>query len=121
MEYRSRTCSGRSGQPLMAYTTPEEAQWAADYQTHCRAHPMQPYPCPRCGHWHLAPQGAPTPSAHCLFCTGSDGSQKTVYPTAEAARRQAQRIERERGIRCRVYRCPSGSGWHLTSTRHPDR
>lgn len=117
MEHESRTCSSVRGKPLMAYDSYEEAQWAADYQTHCHNRPLEPYECPRCGYWHLAPQGTRPESRRCLFCTGSGGSQKTVYPDATSAKRQAERIYRERGVRCRVYRCPSGCGWHLTSGR----
>jgi len=118
MEELSRTCYGSiSGRPLMAYDTEQEAEWAKDYQNHCQNRNMEAYQCGRCGKWHLAPQGHGMSKSKCLFCTGSDGSSKDIYVTAADAKRQADRVKKEKGIQLDVYRCPAGSGWHLTHRR----
>jgi len=93
MEELSRTCYGSiSGRPLLAYDTEQEAEWAKDYQNHCQNRNMGAYQCERCGKWHLAPQGHGMTKRKCLFCTGSDGSNKDIYPTSEEAKQQADRV-----------------------------
>lgn len=98
----------------MAYDTQEEAELSADYHNHCHGRDMTAYNCRKCGLWHLAPRGSGVTNDKCLFCMGSDGSQKTTYPTREAAERQAEHTRRATGLKLTAYRCPVGTGYHLT-------
>ena len=58
----------------------------------------------------------PNPSGPCCrFCTGADGGPKRTYASEADARSTAEFIEVKRRVRLRVYTCPHGQGWHLTS------
>lgn len=49
-------------------------------------------------------------------CTASNGNPKRRYDTRSEAESTARHVESERGVRLRVYRCPEGRGYHLTSS-----
>jgi len=51
----------------------------------------------------------------CKHCRGKDGKQKDIYETFQSAMDTANHIEKSRGTYLNVYKCPLGSGWHLTS------
>jgi hypothetical protein len=53
-------------------------------------------------------------SVKCGFCKGKDGKAKDIYETFHSALDAAKFIEKERGVYLNPYRCPHGSGWHLT-------
>jgi hypothetical protein len=55
------------------------------------------------GHW-----------GKCEFCAGKDGRKKDIYGTVQSAIDAAKFIEKERGVYLSPYKCPHGSGWHLT-------
>ena len=112
---RSKTCTGAvSQQPLTEYDTFEDARHGAAYARHQHGSHMTPYPCDRCGKWHLTPSERRTPSHTCDWCRGSDGKAKEAYVTEEDAERRARILLTERGVRLRAYECEHGSGWHLT-------
>lgn len=77
---------------------------------------LEPYACDTCGCWHLAPAGGPAPVAPGCSCTGRDGQYKDTYRTREDAQRRADLVFAESRVRLRVYRCRSGTGWHLTAS-----
>jgi hypothetical protein len=52
----------------------------------------------------------------CEFCKGENGKAKDIYKTILSAIDAARFIERERGIYLNPYKCPHGSGWHLTKS-----
>jgi hypothetical protein len=56
-----------------------------------------------------------TPCHTCPHCTDSHGQPKQAYESEDAAERRAEIILEERGVDLRVYECPYGEGWHLTS------
>ena len=53
---KSKTCFGKSGNPLSVFMAEAEAQESADHERHERGMSLYPYQCGRCGHWHLAPE-----------------------------------------------------------------
>jgi hypothetical protein len=50
----------------------------------------------------------------CEFCKGKDGKAKDIYETIQGAIDAAKFLEKERGVYLNPYKCPRGSGWHLT-------
>ncbi|MDR2659613.1 MAG: hypothetical protein LBC27_06450 [Spirochaetaceae bacterium] len=56
----------------------------------------------------------PSTAKLCVHCRGSDGKEKEIYETPEAACRRAAYIKEERGVTLKIYQCPKGNGWHLT-------
>jgi hypothetical protein len=63
-----------------------------------------------------SPWLSPAHSGKCKFCKGKDGKAKDIYETIQSAIDAAKFIEKERGIYLNPYRCPHGSGWHLTKS-----
>lgn len=107
----SVACVSRRGKPLRAYSDLRSAQEGARLALGSYGNRMVPYCCDRCRAWHLCPADRHTPSHHCDTC------DKQAYATEEAAERRANILQQERGTWLRVYECPRGDGWHLTS-RH---
>jgi len=109
--YSNGGCVSRRGTPLRAFNDRTSASDAASYATERYGRHMVPYRCDRCGSWHLCPADRHTPSHDCFACS------KRSYETEEAAERRAAILEGEQGVWLRVYACPYGDGWHLTSRR----
>jgi hypothetical protein len=53
-------------------------------------------------------------SGKCAWCKGKDGKAKEIYETIQSAIDSAKFLEKERGVYLHPYKCPHGSGWHLT-------
>lgn len=109
--------SQKTGKALHAYTDHASAEDGARYATMKWGNPMVPYLCARCRAWHLSPAARQTPSHTCRSCTDASGRPKQSYATEKGAQSRADIQEREKHARLRVYECPNGDGWHLTSTR----
>lgn len=117
---KSTTCTGSNGRYLEEYHSLAAAEIAIeqmrddvrtgrDLSVH---HPaFAPVKCPRCGYWHLAPV---TTRRQCMFCTDSGLFLKDIYSTREEAQRTADHLRRVKKIQLYPYKCPHGSGWHLT-------
>ena len=102
-------CMSRRDTPLRAFPDRASADEAARYALATYGNRMVPYRCDRCGFWHLCPADRHTPSHECTTCS------KRSYETEEGAKRRAAIIEAGQGVCLRVYACPYGDGWHLTS------
>lgn len=109
--FSSGGCISRGGTPLRAFHDKCSALAAASYATGRYGREMVPYRCDRCSAWHLCPADRHTPSHDCFACP------KRSYETEGAAERRAAILEGEQGVWLRVYPCPHGDGWHLTSRR----
>jgi hypothetical protein len=48
-------------------------------------------------------------------CRAKNRDPKNLYATEQEAREAADYCHERNGVRLRVYPCPSGRGWHLTS------
>lgn len=105
----NRGCLSSRGAPLRSFTSRASAEETAAYVLETHGRRTVPYSCKRCRRWHLCPAERYTPNRPCDACG------KKAYETEEGASRRARLIERERGTSLRVYLCPYGSGWHLTS------
>ncbi len=105
----AHACVSRRGEPRRAYPTRASAEQGARHALAAYGCHVVPYSCNACGGWHLCPRERQTPSRECRDCS------KQAYDSEQAAERRAAIIERERGVRLRVYECPHGDGWHLTS------
>ena len=104
------TCVGSRGKPRRAYLDRSSADDGACHVLSVYGERMVPYRCMQCGSWHLCPTDRHTPSYYSYTCS------KQVYESEDAAFRRARILEQERGTRLRVYVCPYGEGWHLTSS-----
>lgn len=104
------TCVGHSGRPRRAYPDLSSAEEGARHALLSYGNQMVPYRCNQCGSWHLCPIDRYTPGHYCYACS------KQAYNSEQAAERRARILEQERGTRLRVYECPYGEGWHLTSS-----
>lgn len=102
-------CLNREGRPRRNYLDQESASEGAHYALVAYGSRMVPYHCDRCGFWHLSPAERHTPGHRCHYCG------KQAYDSEGAAERRADILGQERGTSLRVYQCPYGSGWHLTS------
>ena len=106
----SSTCVNSRGKPRRVYPDRSSAEEGAGYALSAYGNRMVPYRCCHCSSWHLCPTGRHTPSFYCSACS------KQAYESEDAAERRARILEQERGTRLRVYECPHGEGWHLTSS-----
>lgn len=114
MYRKSHTCTGKlSGKPLTEYPSEEMALNGAAYALRKFGNSMVPYRCDACGWWHLAPADRQTPSSTSSSCRGRNGQPKATYDSESDARRRAEILEDEQGVRLQTYRCDCG-GWHLT-------
>lgn len=105
------TCTGRNGKPLRSYPDRSTADDAAKYASSTWGNRMVAYSCGRCARWHLCPADRHTPSHECDSCS------KRSYDSEGDAERRAEILRDERCVALRVYACPAGDGWHLTSRR----
>jgi hypothetical protein len=104
------TCVSSLGKPRRAYPDRSSADDGACHALSAHGNRMMPYRCTHCGSWHLCPTDRHTPSYYSSVCS------KQVYDSEDAAFRRARILKQERGTRLRVYECPYGEGWHLTSS-----
>lgn len=103
-------CISRRGTPLRAFQNRADGEDAARHVLAAYGNRMVPYPCARCGCWHLCPAERYTPSHECYACS------KQAYDTEEGAKRRGAILKAERGVNLDVYPCRHGEGWHLTSS-----
>ncbi len=47
-------------------------------------------------------------------CRDSKGEMKSLYDSEASAQAEADTLSRHHMLKLSVYRCPYGSGWHLT-------
>lgn len=104
-------CLGHHGKPRRSFLDKQSAEEGARHALEVFGNRMVPYRCDRCGAWHLCPAERHTPNHYCHACS------KQAYDSERAAERRADLLEQEQGILLRVYECPYGEGWHLTSRR----
>ena len=104
------TCVSSRGKPRRAYPDRSYAEQGARHALSAHGNCMVPYSCAHCDSWHLCPTDRHTPSYYSSACS------KQAYDSENAAERRARILEQERGTRLRVYECPHGEGWHLTSS-----
>jgi len=107
--FKNAICLSAKGKPRRAYPNQQCAEEGARYALVSYGNRMMPYHCGRCCSWHLCPADRHTPGHHCCDCL------KQAYASESAAVRRALILEREQGVLLRVYECPHGEGWHLTS------
>lgn len=104
-------CRNSRGKPRRAYSNQRLAEEGARHALEAYGNRMVPYHCNQCGSWHLCPVYRHTPGHYCHDC------EKQAYVSESAAERRALILEREQETFLRVYECPYGEGWHLTSKR----
>jgi hypothetical protein len=107
--YDNSGCLSRRGTPLRAFDDHASASDSAAFASERYGRATVPYRCDRCSRWHLCPRDRHTPSHDCFACS------KRSYETEAGAERRAAILEEEQGVRLRIYSCPDGDGWHLTS------
>ena len=116
---KSTTCKGSNGQFLEEYHSLSAAEIAIDNlrtgrivregrDPHLQYAPM---PCSRCGYWLITPVNKKKKS---MFCTDSALFLKDIYSTREEAQKTADWMKKEKKVQLYPYKCPHGSGWHLT-------
>jgi len=113
MPVKSTTCFKKDGEPYTEYASGREAAGGASHVRREYGLDLSPFECPNCGRWHLSPRERQTPSRICVYCVDSNGRNKELYETKEAALRRAGIIAKERGVALNVYKCPRQHGWHL--------
>lgn len=107
----SGACIGANGKPRKVYFDRLTADRGADHVLVLHKARVVPYLCGACNCWHLTPAERHTPSHECRYCP------KQSYESESSAERRAALRHREGGTSLRVYECPHGDGWHLTSKR----
>lgn len=107
--FNNSICLNAQGKPRRAYQNQQLAEEGARHSLETYGNRMIPYHCDRCGSWHLCPADRHTPGHYCHCCS------KQAYVTKSAAELRALILEREQETWLRVYDCPYGEGWHLTS------
>ena len=115
---RSNTCKGPNGQFLEEYHSETAATIAAEEIQKSYSTILNPYQCRACGYWHLRTE---ITRKQCYLCKDSSLFQKDIYSTKEEAQSTAAYLRKEKKVQLFPYRCPHGSGWHLTKTDHSKR
>jgi len=110
---RSSTCKGQKGQYLEEYLSQSAALHAAEEIKVQYGHDLAPAQCRTCGYWHLLPVQS---RRQCFHCTDSALFQKDLYTTKDEAQSTADWLRKEKKIQLYPYKCPHGSGWHLTKS-----
>ena len=110
---RSATCKGPNGQFLEEYHSQSAADLAADELQKRYGKELSPYQCRGCGYWHLT---TVTTRKQCYLCMDSSLFHKDIYPSKEDAMNTGTWLKKEKKVQLYPYRCPHGSGWHLTKT-----
>ena len=114
---KSAHCLGAvSGEPLLTFSSEQDALDSAAYLRARNGLRMSPYRCSGCGSWHLTPRERQTPSVKCA-CISANGEPKALFPRRIDAQRRADILRRERGVHLGVYECEFGLGYHLTRRR----
>jgi hypothetical protein len=49
-------------------------------------------------------------------CRSKKGEPKKSYASKQEAQETADYEQQDKGVSLRVYQCPSGNNWHLTSS-----
>lgn len=116
MSVKSTTCSTHEGKPLSEYDDLFSAQDSADYENLRKPGlNFMPYKCSTCGKYHIRPKSFFITKVETVCpCFDSRGYSKESYPTKDEAQKVAN-IRAKSGVYLRVYECPYGNGWHLTS------
>ena len=104
----------KDGKPLSAYSSEREAEAAAAHVSRVSGIDFVSYKCKKCEFWHISPRDRSTPSKECAYCIDSKENPKELYETVEAAENRAKIIEKKRGTKLNVYKCPYQDGYHLT-------
>ena len=113
---RSRTCKGSNGQFLEEYHNETVAKIAAEELQNQYGKVYTPYLCRSCNYWHLRTGSA---RRQCHLCMDANLFHKDVYPTQAEAQSTVAYLKKEKRVQLYVYRCPHGSGWHLTKKGYP--
>ncbi len=108
---RSSTCKGNNDQYLEEYHNETAALIDAERIKKEYGRNLKTLHCRTCGYWHLT---GFTTSRVCMFCTDSGLFQKDIYSTRQEAETKAVSVGRQNRIKLYAYKCPHGSGWHLT-------
>lgn len=108
---KSTTCKGQSGKYLEEYHSLSAAILGAEEIKDSYGHDLVPSQCRACGYWHLAPVNT---RKQCFQCKDSALFFKDLYPTRTEAENTAVYIRQQKKIQLYPYKCPHGSGWHLT-------
>lgn len=110
---KSTTCKGQNGQYLEEYHSHSAAAIAAEEIKMRFGHDLVPAQCRACGYWHLNPVNT---RKQCYHCTDSALFLKDIYPTRMEAQSTADWMRKEKKIQIYPYKCPHGSGWHLSKS-----
>lgn len=110
---KSTTCRGSNNQFLEEYHTLAAAELAAKETKERYSRDVVATKCPTCGYWHLR---MGTTRRQCMFCKDSGLFLKDVYSTREEASKIAAWLWKEKKVKVQPYKCPHGSGWHLTKS-----
>jgi len=70
--------------------------------------------CTHCDYWHVRSKKSDVHYRLCK-CRGQKGQLKRAYLSLSDAERTRDKVDEMRSITLKVYECPRGSGWHLTS------
>ena len=108
---RSKTCRGSNNQFLEEYHSLTVAKISADDLKRVYGNDLVPFQCSSCGYWHLK---ALNTRKQCHHCMDSSLFHKDIYATKEDAQSTAAYLRKEKKVQLFPYRCPHGSGWHLT-------
>ncbi len=108
---RSTTCRGSNNQFLEEYHSLVAAEMAVEETKARYGHTLTPAKCRACGYWHLTTVAT---RRQCMFCTDRALFLKDIYSTREEAQRTAEHLRKEKKVQLLPYKCPHGSGWHLT-------
>lgn len=104
-------CLGANGKARKCFPNQPSADLGARGVLARHRKMVVPYACRDCGSWHLTPAERYTPNHFCACCN------KQAYETEDFARLRAELRENEGSAPLRVYECPYGDGWHMTSRR----
>lgn len=108
---RSNTCIGNNGRFLEEFHSQTAAQLAIHPDPSMK---FQPYQCRQCGYWHLRIENT---RRQCQYCTDSALFLKDIYATKIEAESTAAWLKKEKKVQLLPYKCPHGSGWHLTKKK----
>lgn len=111
---KSTTCKGPNGQFLEEYHSETSAHLAAEELKKIYGNALLPSKCRACGYWHLTTVNA---RRQCHHCMDSSLFHKDIYSTKEEAQSTAAYLKKEKKVQLFPYKCPHGSGWHLTKNK----
>ena len=113
MVFDSDICFKKDGSPLKAYDSEWAANDGAEYVRSRYGNEQVSYKCNKCGYWHLSPKDRQTKN-HVSSCLDSSGKAKATYESEGDAKRRAEILYDEKGVKLKVYRCNDCNYWHLT-------